>query len=457
MSLHGPAPVQLGKKLREVICVEQYIPIREMLRRVRETGRVERVEYPLYFPNETRWFVSRMIPVTRGARAPGMLCFTAWDITDRKIMEENLRKSQALLAGSEQLANIGSWELDCKRGSIIWSENLYRIHGFSPGEVVASQELCMEMLHPDDREHAEKLLSQALASGLPGEHEYRCTIKDGRVRTMQTRFVPLCCEPGEPRRIVGSTQDVTDRKLAEEKIQKSEALLACLSQELIRTQDTERRLIARNLHESVGQTLAALKMTLANIEETLRENTEESQRHLQAARGLAEDAIREIRVVSYLMHPPMLDEAGLWPTLQWYGRGFSERSGITTTIDADRSLGRLPEQIETAVFRIVQEALTNVHRYSGSSTATIRVSRKEGEVHVEVEDEGCGLQTPTAGQNSRLGVGIAGMRERVKQLHGAFEIQSVAGRGTTVRAVLPIVPQNRLLAVSAEVRIGKQK
>jgi PAS domain S-box-containing protein len=365
---------------------------------------------------------------------------TTQDITDRKLAEERIQKSEALLAQAEQLANLGSWESDLETGAMTWSDNMYRLHGFAPGEVVPNLELCLQMLSPDDRERARNFVVEAIASQRSMEHEYPSSTKDGRIRIHLTRFVPFFSESGVPLRIVGSTQDITDRKLAEEKIQKSEALLRRLSQELMHAQDIERRQIARNLHESVGQTLAALKMTLANLEHAVRENTEEAWGDLQAVRGLAEDAIREIRVVSYLMHPPMLDEAGLRPTIQWYARGFSERSGIDTTFGADERIGRLPQQVETTVFRIVQEALTNVHRYAGSRTATIRLSQTEDRLRLEVQDQGCGLQPIAPGRNSRPGVGIAGMRERVKQLNGAFEIESVAGRGTTVRAIFPITP-----------------
>jgi signal transduction histidine kinase len=211
-----------------------------------------------------------------------------------------------------------------------------------------------------------------------------------------------------------------------------------LSQDLINTQDADRRQIARELHESAGQTLAALKMTLANLEYALRENTEEVPRHLQAGRAQAEDAIREIRVLSYLMHPPMLDELGLEPTIRWYARGFSERSGIETTFEFDGKITRLPLQVETTIFRIVQEALTNIHRYSGSRTATIRLNGEEGSICVEIKDQGCGLQAPPE-RTSKVGVGIAGMHERVRQLKGRLEIESVAGQGTVVRAVIPFM------------------
>lgn len=163
-----------------------------------------------------------------------------------------------------------------------------------------------------------------------------------------------------------------------------------MSRQLIRTRDSERRQVARDLHESAGQTLAALKMTLANLEEALPDGTARASEHLKAARGFVDDAVREIRVVSYLMYPPLLDDAGLGPALSWYVRGFSERSGIRATVEANSDLGRYPQEIEGTIFCVMQEALTNVHRYSGSTTVAIRLAREAGLIYAEIEDQGCG-------------------------------------------------------------------
>ena len=375
---------------------------------------------------------------------PARFVGSAQEIANRK-PEEKIHKGEALLAQAEQLANLGSWEWDLETGAIIWSDNMYRLRGFAPREVALTQELCTGLLNPADRERGKELLAQSIASGQSEQHEFRCAIKDGSIRAFQTRFSPVVSESGKVLRIVGITQDITERKLAEEKIAKSEGLLRRLSQDLMHAQDTERRHIARELHESAGQTLAALKMTLANLEYALCENTEDVPRHLQAARAQAEDAVREIRVISYLMHPPMLDEMGLEPTIRWYARGFSERSGIETTFEFDGKIARLPQQVETTVFRVVQEALTNLHRYSGSRTATIHLRQREDELRVEIQDQGCGLTRIAQGPEFRPGVGIAGMRERIKQLNGVFEIESAAGQGTTVRAILPIAPPNHTM------------
>lgn len=196
--------------------------------------------------------------------------------------------------------------------------------------------------------------------------------------------------------------------------------------------------MARELHESAGQSLAALKMTLANLRETLPKKSSRAVSILDACCELTEEAVREVRTVSYLMHPPMLDEAGLSSALRWYARGFSERSKIRVNVEVPQDFGRLAQEIEVTLFRIVQEALTNVHRYSGSRVAKIRLSRVPGYVEAEVQDEGCGLARPAPSDGRQwVGVGIAGMRERVQQLKGIFEIESAPGRGTTVRALIP--------------------
>jgi signal transduction histidine kinase len=223
----------------------------------------------------------------------------------------------------------------------------------------------------------------------------------------------------------------------------------------MRARDEERRTVARELHESTGQTLAALKMSLGRLRMALPEEDDGLHGLLQSAVDLAEDAVREVRTLSYLMHPPMLDEAGLRSALHWYAKGFSERSGISVQVDIPQDFGRLGQDAETTIFRIVQEALTNVHRYSGSRTATIRLSSSGGSVAAIIQDEGCGLPSPTlaSGRNAPLGVGIVGMRERVKQLNGKFEVESAPGKGTTIRVVLPVEPKAAAQRTSKELNV----
>ena len=216
--------------------------------------------------------------------------------------------------------------------------------------------------------------------------------------------------------------------------------LRLLSQKLIRARDQEWRQIARELHESAGQSSAALKMTLVRLGEALPKSRDLANDLLASAVELINGAIREVRTVSYPMHPPLLDEAGLGPALRWYAKGYSERSGITLDVQIPEDLGCAAQVVETTLFRLVQEALTNIHLYSGSRTGAIRLAREDAYLHAEIRDGGCGLSAPKLAGTAAasMGVGIAGMRERVAQLGGIFELESEPGRGTTVRATLPI-------------------
>lgn len=213
-----------------------------------------------------------------------------------------------------------------------------------------------------------------------------------------------------------------------------------LSQRLLKVQDEERRRVARDLHDSTGQTLTALKMSLAVLEEKLEQNQCTSG-VLSEIAALADQALQEIRTTSYLLHPPLLDEAGFTSAAQWYVDGFAQRSGIKVKFDFGTELERLPITIETALFRVLQESLTNVHRHSGASEVQIRFQRQTETVILEIRDCGCGIPTELVNRlreaNSEAGVGLAGMRERLNELNGKLEIES-NGHGTSLRALVPL-------------------
>jgi signal transduction histidine kinase len=205
-------------------------------------------------------------------------------------------------------------------------------------------------------------------------------------------------------------------------------------------QDEERRRLARELHDSVGQTLAALSMNIAIIQ------AQSDKLDLSGARAVSENAhlvdqvSREIRTISHLLHPPLLDIAGLASALRWYVDGFSERSNIKVDLEIPSDFGRLPDELEIAIFRIVQECLTNIHRHSGSNTATIRLHQESHHLTVQVQDSGKGIRPEKQRElieSGRGGVGFAGMRERLRPLGGTLEIKS-DGSGTVVSAVLKV-------------------
>jgi PAS domain S-box-containing protein len=228
--------------------------------------------------------------------------------------------------------------------------------------------------------------------------------------------------------------------LAYRRAQQAEGDLRRLSSRLINSQDEERRRIARELHGTTAQDLAALRMSLGRIKRTNANLSAASKELIDDCLDLSNQVIGAVRTLSYLLHPPMLEEAGLQTAVAWYASGFSKRSGISVMVDLPDEVGRLPREYETTLFRIMQECLTNVHTHSGSQRARVRIGRENGFVYMEVQDDGKGIPSLSGGGESlgaEMGVGIAGIRERVKQFHGTLELDSAPGKGTTVRVILP--------------------
>jgi signal transduction histidine kinase len=214
-----------------------------------------------------------------------------------------------------------------------------------------------------------------------------------------------------------------------------------LSSRLLTLQDEERRRLALDLHDSTAQRLAALTMNLDMVEGTRKALDPRSRRALAESRSLAEQCSREVRTLAYLLHPPLLDEAGLLSAVRWYAEGFSKRSGIHVVMNLGY-VGRLPRPIETTLFRVVQESLTNAHRHASTATASIRLRTTADEVALDIQDQGRGLSDNPEHQNGTLlpgtlGVGIQGMRERIHQLGGSFDVE-FTDRGTTVRVRVPL-------------------
>jgi signal transduction histidine kinase len=249
---------------------------------------------------------------------------------------------------------------------------------------------------------------------------------------------------GGRRRAEGAVLDaleIMEEKVEErtEALRQSERLLQNLSARLLRLQDEERRRIARELHDSTGQKVAALSMNLSVVSREVEALSPRAQEALADSSGLAEQCVKEMRTLSYLLHPPFLDELGLAAALRWYVNGFSERSGIIVELDLPEVLRRAPNDVEIVLFRVVQECLTNIHRHSGSPNARIHLAADAKSMTLQVEDNGRGVSMNIldSGETQRLGVGILGMRERVRQLGGQLELRS-GKKGAVVSVSLPI-------------------
>jgi PAS domain S-box-containing protein len=381
---------------------------------------------------EVRIFHSRAVAIKDESGRVACIRGMSQDITERRHEEERVRRSETLLGQAERIANLGSWEFDLNTEKTTLSKSLLRLYGIDC-DADFTREWYWECVHPADRRRARLLENRGWRNGKPYVYMVRFRRPNGRTRVHFVRGVPIL---GPGKRTIGSigvVQDITDQRRVVQDLRR-------LSREVMRTRDQERRQTARVLHESAGQSLAALKMTLSRLKSAVARNEDKAQDLWRTAIELTEAAVREVRTVSYVMHPPLLDESGLGAALRWYVTGFTDRSGIDVSLELDDHLGRQSQEIETTLFRIVQEALTNVHRYSGSRKAWIHVKRATRKICVEVRDEGRGLKVDSKAvtKAALLGVGITGMRERVEQLGGIFEIESAPGRGTILRATLPL-------------------
>jgi signal transduction histidine kinase len=291
-----------------------------------------------------------------------------------------------------------------------------------------------------------------LTANKPAEFTETVLKRTGSTRGSQSNFLSLTLSR---RLLAGKAIDITERKRAEDalaqtrdelerRVEKRTAQARELSARLLQMQDEERRRIARELHDSAGQMVAALLMNIGGLNSTDRQDGER-ERLLSDSRAILENLNKELRTISHLLHPPLLDEVGLPSALRWYVDEFAKRSGIETSLELAPDFGRANPDLEIAVFRIVRECLTNVHRHSGSSKATVRVRQSNGALLLEVHDAGKGIAPEKKALltgSGPVGVGLRGMRERILQLGGTLEIES-AHIGTIVRAMFPAEKSTR--------------
>jgi two-component system NarL family sensor kinase len=264
------------------------------------------------------------------------------------------------------------------------------------------------------------------------ETDKRYIRKDGSVLWAHTISTILHDAAGAPRTFIAVIEDVTARKLADQAIQN-------LPARLLRAQDEERRRIARELHDSTAQELAVVAMNLGRLEEWIEGRDPWAENLLADSLAVLAQGNRDLRTLAHLLHPPMLEELGLARALRHYVEGFSQRSGIRVELDCGQDLERCSDEIETALFRVVQESLANVHRHSTSNCAFLKLVSAGDNIELTIADHGRGLPpgllTGTADE-ARIGVGISGMRQRMRQLNGRLDLISDS-KGTTVHAVLP--------------------
>jgi PAS domain S-box-containing protein len=383
-----------------------------------QAGGAERVNLVLKFP------------VSDGV---GMI---ATDITDRRLAEQALREQRALLAEAQKVAGLGTWEWDPESGRVAWSEQLYRIYGETPGNFRPSFETYLERVHAQDRQNSGAMMARALMDGRGFTMQERIVRPGGEVRYLRSHAEVARNERGKPIKVFGACLDVTEQRHSETALRQAAQDLHALTRKLVQAEEAERRRIAAELHDSVGQSLSVLNINLDIILKAdglpapLRQRLEDSV-------ALVDSTLQSIESVMAELRPPLLDEYGLAAALGWHARELSRRTGVEVRLEGDAAQAGKELRIEAALslFRIAQEALNNALKHARATRVRMQLSRDEASVALSVQDDGQGFDAAQA----PLGrLGMTTMRERAEAAGGSLKVDSVPGQGTRVTAVVPL-------------------
>ncbi len=348
------------------------------------------------------------------------------DISERKAAQETVEVQAKFLNAANDAIIVG----DTAERIIYWNGGAERLYGWKREEAIGKSS--HELLQTEFPVPFEEIASRREKGEWEGELIHRK--RDGTKITVASHWTTLRNAQQKVAGWLEINRDITERKRAEEDVR-------ALSGRLLQIQEDERRHIGRELHDNLGQYLSLLKIGLDTLHTFAKSAGNNQGQRLDECIQLAEQSLAEVRTASYLLYPPMLDELGLQSAIPMYLEGFAKRSGIQTTIEVPATIGRLPRDVELALFRALQESLTNVHRHSGSATAYVRIVGEDGNVTLEVKDVGKGIPADKLhefdkGVPGKLGVGLRGMKERIRQCGGKLEVSS-NHEGTTVRVTIP--------------------
>jgi PAS domain S-box-containing protein len=373
-----------------------------------------------------------------------------------------LQSEQRFRLFVEAVRDYAIFVLDPQGNVATWNNGAERIKGYKPWEIIGQH---FSVFYPEEDLKSRKPWRELEVAAKEGRFEdegWRLR-KDGSMFWANVIITAIKDEGGRLLGFGKVTRDLTEKKhahqdleranahlekevnerrKAEKRLHRSEDSLRKLSLHLLRTQDEERKRIGRDLHDSLGQCLAMLKINLDSLQLSLPSSEAKALAKVAQCVQLSEEAIREVRTIAYVLYPPMLEEMGLNSAIRWYLEGFASRSHIKISFEVAPDFERLPRPVELALFRVLQESLTNVHRYSESATAQIRLFEERGSVVLEIEDEGKGFPPAMLDLNnddlpSAFGVGLRGMNERLRDLGGKIELRPGKKNGAIVRALVP--------------------
>jgi PAS domain S-box-containing protein len=351
-------------------------------------------------------------------------------------VEQELRLSKSRLVEAQRIAYLGNWDWDIVKNALWWSDEVYRIFGLKPQQFGATNEAFLACLHPDDRELVKAAVNEAVYNHKTYSIDHRVIRPDGTQRIVHERAKVLYDEEKRPIRMMGTVQDVTEFKRAEERILADQVALRSLTSELQLAEERERRRLARDVHDSLGQILAMSKREIVGLQKSAPAETAAS---LNAVANQLDQAVKEARTLSFELSPSVLYDLGFEVALEDLAERFSRERKIECRFENSDEPKPLEEAISVLLYRSVRELLINVAKHANATTVKVSLERIEDKLRITVEDNGDGFDVSTLDSLSRQprGFGILSIRERLRHVGGHFEIRSGNGIGTTVTLIAP--------------------
>lgn len=379
------------------------------------------------------WFSLSLLKDRDGMEI-GVACYVT-DISARKLMEHELRESEAKLAKAQQMARLGNWEWEIATGEVQWSDEVYRIFGVDQ-DTPATFDLFLSCVHPEDRELVEKSLTAALVREVNYNVDARVLPAGGAMRFIHAEGEVEFDGGGKALRMFGTVQDITERKEVEQEIRASREQLRELSSHLQTAREEEKATIAREIHDELGGNLTALKMDICWLACKLPPELESALEKTGAMANLVDTSVHAMRRIVTELRPTVLDDLGLIAAMHWQASEFTKRYGIQCKVEMHGEEITVGEAYRIALFRIFQESLTNAARYSKAELVLVDVWREHDKIALDIVDNGIGLPEDKAMDPTSHG--LRGMMERARTLGGTVEVGSAPGEGVAISVRIPL-------------------
>ena len=362
------------------------------------------------------------------------------EVRERTLTQQALQQSESRLRDAQRIAYIGNWDWDIVNNWLWWSDEIYRTFGLRPQEFEATYEAFLSHVHPDDREFVKQSVSEALYEHKPYGIVHRILRPDGTERIVHGRANVTYDDNQNPIRMMGTVQDITAQKQAEEKILDDQKQLRSLTAELLLSEERERRKIATDLHDSVGQILAFSDRELGTLQklapQELMKSVEEIRHHIK-------QAVKQTRTLTFDLSPPVLYDIGFEAAVEELAEQFSKERKIECNFESRDRHKPLADPVKILLYRFIRELLTNVAKHSKAKLVRITSFGVNDDIQITVEDDGRGFnisKLESKPGNSK-GFGLFSIRERLAHIGGQLDIQSGNGNGTKITLLAPLKPK----------------